>query len=205
MGTFLKMELTVKISKTLPCLLFRIQNSFDKPNRFFFLFKSPVISSNKIELYPEEWEEICNELPFLLDDAQAYKEGNLPDFRIEGPDSDIDVSESQGTTQRTWTDVSLRMKRYLVKPLLFEMPDGSLFVTVAFRKYHLDEDKGLLLPKEGDHCLNLSLEEIVALINKREEINKLIDTNYCEFVPEYRQKSEISPLVSMFPHMIIFH
>ena len=85
------------------------------------------------------------------------------------------------------------------------MPDGSLFVTVAFRQYPLDEDKGLLLPKEGEHCLNLSLDEIVALINKREEINKLIDTNYREFVPDYRQKSEVSPLLSMFPHMIIFH
>ena len=167
-----------------------------------------MISQNKIDLFPEEWEEICNELPFLLDDAQAYKQGNLPDFRIEGPDSDIDVSESQGTTQRTWTDVSLRMKRYLVKPLLFEMPNGSFFVTVAFRRYHLDEEKNLLHPKEGEYCLNLSLQEIIALINKREAINKFIDTNHCQFVPEYRRALDCDlfpPLVSLFPHMIIFH
>ena len=200
----------LQINDGCPRLMFKVQNSCDSPNVKFWLYKTPVISQNKIDLFPEEWEEICNELPFLLDDAQAYKQGKLPDFRVEGPDSDIDVSESQGTTQRTWTDVSLRMKRYLVKPLLFEMPkdfsgiDDGLFVTVAFRRYHLNEENNLMYPKEGRESLNLSLEEIIALINKREEINKLIDTNYREF-QSARDRDLFPPLVSLFPHMIIFH
>ena len=185
-----------------------LHSSDEKPLSMVSLLKE----DNRLSFLLEDWKEFYASLPYLLDDASTYicngpwREDDEPDenydfiWSNDGPKDERDLHDALLTTSEVWTDVSLQLKRFVVKPLLIRMPNFEVRLMIAVRKYRLDEEERIkpLAPRYG---LNLTLREVIMLINNREKIHCFMDAHERAFSVKPEFPPDLPPVFMYYRHL----